>query len=244
VILLRELLSDFILDEESEAARQAKTMGLISKGFGRWADQSGTITHKTDNGKLVPVNDKNTSITKQTTATEPTHGPVDGGESNLKKMGIVDFKSLFNKMPRDLQTRVYDLKNQPQRADHHPEGNVLKHTIVAVHRSLKDDDIDVTLAAMFHDMGKDATAGIHPKKGHVTHFGHEKVSTEVVQQYRNWIGSVGGDVDTVAFIVKNHMRFKNMSDMRPAKQNKLKSHPSFDKLVAFSKHDRGGFKNQ
>ena len=31
---------------------------------------------------------------------------------------------------------------------------------------------------MFHDIGKDETAGIHPKKGHITHYGHEKVSRD------------------------------------------------------------------
>ena len=83
----------------------------------------------------------------------------------LKELGITDFKSLFNKMPPQLQKRVYNLKNFGQRLDKHPEGNVLKHTIMVVNRSIKDDDIDIAIAAMFHDIGKDVTAGIHPKKG-------------------------------------------------------------------------------
>ena len=158
----------------------------------------------------------------------------------LKEMGITDFKSLFKKMPSDLQKRVYNLKNFGQRVDKHPEGNVLKHTITVVNRSIKDDDIDIAIASMFHDIGKDETAGIHPKKGHITHFGHEKVSAELVKKYKKWIESVGGNTDTVHFIVKNHMRYKQLSDMRPKKQADLKSHPSFGKLGKFSKHDRGG----
>jgi len=51
MILLSELL-----DEDGEAAQQAKQMGLISKGWGRWADpRTGKITHKTDGGRLVAV---------------------------------------------------------------------------------------------------------------------------------------------------------------------------------------------
>ena len=159
---------------------------------------------------------------------------------SLKDKGITNFKSLFKKMPSDLQKRVYNLKNFGQRLDKHPEGNVLKHTIKVVNRSIKDDDIDIAIAAMFHDIGKDETAGIHPKKGHITHFGHEKVSAGLVKKYRNWIQSVGGNTDTVHYIVKNHMRYKQLSDMRPQKQDKMKSEPSFDKLSKFSKHDRGG----
>jgi len=158
----------------------------------------------------------------------------------LKEMGITDFKSLFQKMPSELQKRVYNLKNFGQRLDKHSEGNVLKHTIMVVNRSIKDDDIDIAIAAMFHDIGKDETAGIHPKKGHITHFGHEKVSANLVKKYRDWIKSVGGNPANVYYIVKNHMRFKQLDNMRIQKVMKLKAFRAFDKLGKFSKHDRGG----
>jgi hypothetical protein len=161
-------------------------------------------------------------------------------KEGLKDLGITDFKSLFKKMPSDLQKRVYNLKNFGQRLDKHPEGNVLKHTIMVVNRSIKDDDIDIAIAAMFHDIGKDETAGIHPKKGHITHFGHEKVSASLVKKYKKFIESVDGNAANVFYIVKNHMRYKQLSDMRPVKQDKLKSFRAFDKLGKFSKHDKGG----
>ena len=93
---------------------------------------------------------------------------------------------------------------------------------------------------MFHDIGKDETAGIHPKKGHITHFGHEKVSASLVKKYKKFIESVGGNTANVFYIVKNHMKYKQLSDMRPKKADKVKSFRAFDKLGKFSKHDRGG----
>ena len=158
----------------------------------------------------------------------------------LKELGVTDFKSLFQKMPSDLQKRVYNLKNFGQRLDKHSEGNVLKHTIMVVNRSIKDDDIDIAIAAMFHDIGKDETAGIHPKKGHITHFGHEKVSSMLSKEYRKWIESVGGNAANVYYIVKNHMKFKQLDNMGIKKVMKLKAFRAFDKLSKFSKHDRGG----
>ena len=158
----------------------------------------------------------------------------------LKELGVTDFKSLFQKMPSDLQKRVYNLKNFGQRLDKHSEGNVLKHTIMVVNRSIKDDDIDIAIAAMFHDIGKDETAGIHPKKGHITHFGHEKVSAMLSKEYRKWIESVGGNAANVYYIVKNHMKFKQLDNMGIKKVMKLKAFRAFDKLSKFSKHDRGG----
>lgn len=48
-------LLDIIL-EQSQAAQQADQMGLVNKGWGRWADpQTGVITHKTVRGVLTPV---------------------------------------------------------------------------------------------------------------------------------------------------------------------------------------------
>jgi len=167
-------------------------------------------------------------------------GKISQLKEGLKELGITDFKSLFQKMPSDLQKRVYNLKNFGQRLDKHSEGNVLKHTIMVVNRSIKDDDIDIAIAAMFHDIGKDETAGIHSKKGHITHFGHEKVSASLVKKYRNWIESVGGNTTNVYYIVKNHMRFKQLDNMRIQKVMKLKAFRAFDKLGKFSKHDRGG----
>lgn len=159
---------------------------------------------------------------------------------STKDIVINNFKDLFKTMPSDLQKRVYNLKTQQQRLDKHPEGNVLKHTITVVNRSLKDDDIDIAIAAMLHDIGKDETAGIHPKKGHITHFGHEKVSASLILKYKKWIESIGGNSANIYYIVRNHMRYKELGNMRPSKQAKLKSFRAYDKLNKFSKHDRGG----
>ena len=87
---------------------------------------------------------KNKEFNKQRSNTDSNqeyqYEPITEG---LKELGITDFKSLFKKIPSDLQKRVYNLKNFGQRPDKHPEGNVLKHTITVVNRSIKEDDIEV-----------------------------------------------------------------------------------------------------
>ena len=90
------------------------------------------------------------------------------------------FDDIINKFPSDLKNRILNLKNVDQRRDFHPEGDVLTHTSIVFSRLEKFNDIDLLLAAIFHDIGKDITAGIHPKKGHITHFGHEKISAQIV----------------------------------------------------------------
>ena len=153
------------------------------------------------------------------------------------------FRDIWGKMPMDLKKTVYALKDQGQNPTHHPEGNVLKHTIIVTRRALATGDIDLALAAIFHDIGKATTAGTHPKTGKVTHYGHEKDSSEMVKKYGRWITSMGGNPEDVLYLVSQHMRMKVFKDMRPKKQEKFASHKLHGKLTQFAtKIDRGGRK--
>jgi len=151
------------------------------------------------------------------------------------------FRDIYNALPSDLKKRVMNLKNYDQRRDYHPEGNVLKHTIAVTNRALRTGDIDFALSALFHDIGKDSTAKIHPKKGFWTHYGHEKVSAKLVKKYSTWIKSMGGNVDTIYYIVSQHSRMKVFDKMKWTKQDKMRKDKDFGKLKKFSKTmDKGG----
>jgi tRNA nucleotidyltransferase (CCA-adding enzyme) len=151
------------------------------------------------------------------------------------------FLKIISKFPEDLRLRILNLKNFDQRRDFHPEGDVLTHTSIVFSRLEKFNDIDLLLAAIFHDIGKDITAGIHPKKGHITHFGHEKISAQIVLDNSDLIKNLGGDVNMVHDIIRNHMKIKIIDQMGEKKQNKLKNMACFDKLIKFSKEDHGGW---
>jgi CRISPR/Cas system-associated endonuclease Cas3-HD len=131
------------------------------------------------------------------------------------------------------------LANVPQRIDFHPEGNTLKHVITVTRRAILTNDVDIILSAIFHDIGKDDTLDFDVN-GRPTAHGHEKISAKLVVKYRNLIKSLGGNPVVVFFIVKNHMRVKRLNEMRKSKQNRLKNHPHFSKLMKFTKIDRSG----
>jgi UTP:GlnB (protein PII) uridylyltransferase len=151
------------------------------------------------------------------------------------------FLKIISKFPEDLRLRILNLSNFDQRRDFHPEGDVLTHTSIVFSRLEKHNDIDLLLAAIFHDIGKDVTAGIHPKKGHITHFGHEKASAQIVLDNTDLIKNLGGDVDIIHDIVRHHMRIKIIDQMGDKKRNKMLNMKCFNKLVKFSEADHGGF---
>ncbi len=154
-------------------------------------------------------------------------------------------KDLINSVPEELRFIFFANKAIPQRLDKHPEGNVMKHIMVVTQRAINEypDDMDIILSAFFHDLGKYLTYEINPKSGLPAAHGHEKQSAEYVKKYADWIESIGGNSEMVYNIVLNHMRVKNMEDMRPAKRERLMQEDYFEKLQQFSSLDKGGYVN-
>ena len=84
-----------MLDEAGEASAQAKQMGLISKGWGRWADpKTGKVTHKTDNNRLVAVDPKQQEPDLDTVAKDIKRS---GDSGNVGMGSPPDKKALANK---------------------------------------------------------------------------------------------------------------------------------------------------
>ena len=137
-----------------------------------------------------------------------------------------------------------DQKKAQQNPEWHPEGNVLKHIITVTNRAIKNypDNMDIILAAYFHDLGKLATSGVNPKTGHPTAYGHEKVSAELVRKYSEFISKMGANPENVEYLVASHMKIKprTWDVMKQSKKDKMQQHSSFDDLGSFTKIDRGG----
>jgi putative nucleotidyltransferase with HDIG domain len=160
----------------------------------------------------------------------------------MKLSEEVSAKKLIYSLPNEIKSRFFGLWNVPQNVVYHPEGNTLKHVITVVKRAIAKypNNMNIIIAALFHDIGKDETLGYNEKTGQPTAYGHENVSAELVKQYSDWIQSVGADPEVVYFIVSNHMRAHNLDKMRQFKQDQLKSHPNFNDLMSFETLDKSG----
>lgn len=79
-------LRDILLEDESEAAKEAKRQGLESLGFGRWG-KDGKVTHITRLGKLVPFTstDTQTANTTQQSKPQSTTEPSVGTSQSSEK---------------------------------------------------------------------------------------------------------------------------------------------------------------
>ena len=138
--------------------------------------------------------------------------------------------------PLEIQKLLDKCADTPQSVKWHPEGDVLKHTKIVYERARATGDLQIAIAAIFHDLGKVKTTKKN-KSGNWAAHGHEFISARLVEEHKKWIGSIGGKHKIVKEIVENHMRIKQMDQMRPHKQQALKEHKVYDQLVKFTACD-------
>ena len=160
----------------------------------------------------------------------------------------MNFRILYDQSPPELKNIVISQWKAKQSPKYHPEGNTLKHIITVTNRAFKHfpDNPHIQLAAYFHDLGKLATAGVNPKTGQPTAYGHESEGVGLVDKYKSFITKMGADPDIVRYIVKNHMKIKprTWDVMRQKKKDPIMNDPSFDNLMKFGNIDKGGLNLQ
>lgn len=148
------------------------------------------------------------------------------------------FSELYNKAPEELQIYIDRCAKTLQSKDWHPEGDVRTHTIIVYNRAKRTDDINLMLAAFFHDLGKaDVTQQHKSIADKWSAHCHELISGKLVKKYATWIKGLGANVDIVYYIVIEHMRIKQLSNMRKFKQDLFKSHEYFLYVEKFSEFD-------
>lgn len=145
--------------------------------------------------------------------------------------------------PQELKDILFLNKKTGQRSDKHPEGNVLKHIMIVTMRAIEKhpDDMDIIVAALFHDLGKYASTSLNPKTGQLSALQHEDISAEYVERFSDWIYKVGAYPHIVKDIVSNHMRVKQLGSMTKPKQTEFYGKKNFDKLMKFKDIDKGGW---
>ncbi len=124
---------------------------------------------------------------------------------------------------------IYDLKSVPQEPKHHPEGDVLVHTMMVIdeaakRRELSENKRVLMWSALLHDIGKKSTT--KQRKGRWTSYDHDKVGEKQVMDFfasidtEEVMRSLAIEVSKITryhmqslFVIKN-MPFKDMEGIK------------------------------
>lgn len=105
--------------------------------------------------------------------------------------------------------KIKDLEKIDQNLLHHPEGNVLNHTLLVVDKAseCKDKSKDKRAfmwAALLHDLGKLTTTRV--RKGKITAYGHDLQGEILSRKFLNDLTDDREFINKVCTLVKFHMQ--------------------------------------
>ncbi len=122
----------------------------------------------------------------------------------------------------------------PQPPQYHPEGDVLVHTIDVLAR-LQRRTVALSLAALFHDVGKTRTLTVSDR---IRFHGHEHVSCELLEPRLRSLRFSNAEIEQVLDLVVEHIRFGSFAEWRRAKQLRFLSKPNARDHLTFHRADR------
>lgn len=128
-----------------------------------------------------------------------------------------------------------ELKDCPQSPKYHPEGDVRVHTLKALSLLPESPSSALAWATLLHDIGKPQKTVVKGDK--ISAHGHENVGSEMAKRILMRLRASNKLVKEVCEIVKNHMKFRCVMEMRTATRKRFMANEHFETSLAFHRID-------
>jgi poly(A) polymerase len=127
---------------------------------------------------------------------------------------------------------LFRMSRVPHVKDYHPEGNAWEHTLQTFSYR-KENDLTLSLALLFHDIGKPATRGSQERPFD----GHAELGAELCGGILRRLGFGPGLVEEVAFLIRFHMMPAALKRLPLYRTQKIMSSPLFPRLLELYRAD-------
>ncbi len=112
----------------------------------------------------------------------------------------------------------------PQPPEFHPEGDVFDHTMIML-ELMQDPSEELALAVLLHDIGKPETYEV---KDRIRFNSHDAVGAEMAEEILDRLRLPRKTVKKVSAMVRNHLRFMNVKNMRKSTLKRFIKDPDFE----------------
>jgi poly(A) polymerase len=130
-----------------------------------------------------------------------------------------------------LLPEVVRMKGVAQPPQFHPEGDVWIHTLLLLEKLPPGCSPTLAWGALLHDVGKPPTFRAPSRPGDRIRFdGHDEVGTRMTEEICRRFRFSNDDAEQIVALVANHMRFKDVTNMRASTLKR------FVRLNAFPEH--------
>lgn len=123
---------------------------------------------------------------------------------------------------------LHACKGIPQPAEYHEEGDVWNHTMQCLKSFRPDDEIDVRIAALFHDSGKAETFSL---KERIRFDQHASVSEEIAKRALTRLQMPKKRIEKICWIIEHHMMMGSFFEMNDDRKAFWYYHPWFPELL-------------
>src|SRR5438093_7058395 len=130
---------------------------------------------------------------------------------------------------------VARMQGVEQSPDYHPEGDVFRHTLLAIEQLPAGVSETLALGLLLHDVGKPVTAARRDNR--ITFYGHTTVGAELAVAICQRLRRSRATWERVAYLVTNHLRLVDAPEMRLSTLKRLLRHEGFDELLALARMD-------
>jgi poly(A) polymerase len=132
-----------------------------------------------------------------------------------------------------LLPEVAAMKGVPQPPEFHPEGDVWTHTLIML-GEMKNPTPTLALAVLLHDVGKPSTFRVADR---IRFDNHAPLGARMAEAVCERFRLSRRDTQQVAALVENHLRFKDVAQMRPAKLKRFLQMENFEEHLELHRLD-------
>jgi putative nucleotidyltransferase with HDIG domain len=135
---------------------------------------------------------------------------------------------------------VEGLKGCEQPEEFHPEGDVFVHTRKMLGLLGPEANGLQAFAVLLHDIGKPSTRSFDAAGNRIRFNGHDRIGAEMAEKVMARLRFSRQEIDVVVEAVRNHMIFKDVQHMRPARLKRFMARPNFDVELELHRVDCAG----
>jgi poly(A) polymerase len=143
--------------------------------------------------------------------------------NRVRGWDLLDSSGLMRAILPELEA----MKGVLQPEQFHPEGDVFVHTRLMLQLLPQEVSVPLVLAVLFHDVGKPVTATVD-KTGRIRFNEHDRIGAQMTEAIMRRLRFSGAEIEATVEMVKQHMVFKDVPNMRVAKLKRFMARPTFD----------------
>ena len=125
------------------------------------------------------------------------------------------------------------MKGVEQPPEFHPEGDVWTHTLMMLGQ-LREPSVSLALGVLLHDIGKPPT---FRRAERIRFDGHAEAGSRMAVGIMTRLRCSNEDIDRVVRLVADHLRFKDVKQMRESTLKRFLRQPHFDELLELHRID-------